>query len=50
MELQGAEGAQLSEPPKAHLTGEFVAVTKNGGRALLRLGSMLATAVSEAVR
>jgi len=42
----------LSKPQKAHLTGEFVVAMKNGGRAnggraLLRLGSMLATVVSE---
>jgi len=40
------KGAHSSEPQKAHLIGEFVAVTKNGGHAL---GSMLATVVSEAV-
>jgi len=34
------------EPYKAHFTGEFVIVMKNGGRALLRLGSMLANVVS----
>jgi len=33
---------------KAHLTVEFVVMTKNGGRALLCLGSMLVTVVSEA--
>jgi len=32
-----------------HLSGEFVVVVKNGGCALLCLGSMLANVVSEAV-
>jgi len=41
------KGAHASEPQKAHLTGEFIVVTKNG---LLRLGSMLATVVNEAVK
>jgi len=34
-------------PQKAHLTGDFVVVTQNGGLALLCLGSMLVTVVSE---
>jgi len=29
--LKGAEGAYSSEPQKAHLTGKFVVVIKNGG-------------------
>jgi len=42
--------AHLLEPQKAHLTGEFVVMTKNGGCALLCLGSTLVTVVSVAVR
>jgi len=44
--MQGAEGTHSLEPQKAYFTGEFVVVTKNGGRALL---CMLATG-HEAVR
>jgi len=40
----------LSEPQKAHPTGEFVVVAKNGGCAPFYLSSRLATVVSEAVR
>ena len=40
-------GRTHSEPQKAHSTGEFVVVVQNGDRALLRLGSRLATVVSE---
>jgi len=40
----------LLGPQKAYFTGEFVVVTKNGGLALLCLGSMLVTVVSEAGR
>jgi len=45
--MQGTEDAHLSEPQKAHLTSEFVVVTRNGGHVLLHLGSTLATVVSE---
>jgi len=36
-----------SEPQKADLTGEFVVVMENCGRAQLCLGSLLANVVSE---
>jgi len=48
--VQGVEGAHSLEPQKAHLTGEFVVVMKNGGHALLHWGSILATVISETVR
>ena len=44
---EGAEAPHSSEPQKAHPTGEFVVVEYNGGHSLLRLGSRLATEVSE---
>ena len=47
---EGAEASHLSEPQKAHPTGEFVVVAQNGGHSLLHLGSRLATVVSEAVK
>jgi len=37
----GAENRYLSEPQKAHLTGEFVNVAKFGGHALHHLASRL---------
>ena len=40
----------LSEPQKAHLTGEFVVVAKFGGHALHRLASRLANVVRQAGR
>jgi len=45
--IQGMDSADSSEPQKAHLTGEFAVVTKNGGHALLSLGSILLTVISE---
>ena len=44
---EGAEVPHLSEPQKAHPTGEFVIVAYIGGHSLLRLGFKLATVVSE---
>jgi len=38
----GAEDRYLSEPQKAHLTGEFVIMAKFGGHALRHLASRLA--------
>jgi len=46
-ECQGAEGAHLSEPQKAHPTSEFILVLKNGGCSLFHLVSCLVTVVSE---
>jgi len=46
---QSAEAPHSSEPQKAHPTGEFVVVVYNGGCVPFRLGSTLATVVSEAV-
>ena len=41
----GAEDRYLSEPQKAHLTGEFIIVTKFGGHALRHLASRLANVI-----
>ena len=46
----GAEDGYLSEPQKAHLTGEFVIVAKFGGHALRRLASRLANVVRQGGR
>jgi len=43
----GAEDRYLSEPQKAHLTGDFVIVAKFGGRALNHLASRLANVVRQ---
>jgi len=43
----GAEDRYLSEPQKAHLTGEFVIVAKFGGCALGNLASRLANVVRQ---
>ena len=46
----GAEDGYLSEPQKAHLTGEFVIVAKFGGHALHRLASRLVNVVRQGRR
>ena len=46
----GSEDRYLSEPQKAHLTGEFVIVAKFGGRALRHLASRLANVVRQGSR
>jgi len=46
----GAEDRYLSEPQKAHLTGEFVIVGKFSGHALRHLASRLANVVRQAGR
>jgi len=46
----GAEDRYLSEPQKAHRTGEFVIVGKFGGHALCRLASRLANVVRQGGR
>ena len=43
----GAEDRYLSEPQKAHLTGEFVIVAKFGGHTLHHLASRLANVVRQ---
>jgi len=43
-------GANLSEPQKAHLTGEFVIVAKFGGHVLRHLASRLANVVRQGGR
>jgi len=43
----GAEDRYLSEPQKAHFTGEFIIVAKFGGHALRRLASRLANVVRQ---
>jgi len=40
----------LSEPQKAHLTGEFVIVAKFGGRALLHFASRLVNVIRQGGR
>ena len=42
--------AHLSEPQKAHLTGEFVIVEKFGGHVLRHLASRLANVIRQAGR
>ena len=46
----GAEDRYLSEPQKAHLTGEFVIVAKFGGHLLHHLASRLANVVRQGGR
>ena len=46
----GAEDRYSSETQKAHLTGEFVIVTKFGGHALCHLASKLANVVRQGGR
>ena len=46
----GAEDRYSSEPQKAHLTGEFVIVTKFGGHGLHPLASRLANMIREGGR
>jgi len=46
----GAEDRYLSEPQKAHFTGELVIVGKFGGHALCRLASRLANVVRQGGR
>ena len=43
----GAEDRYLSEPQKAHLTGEFVIVEKFGGHVLRHLASRLANVMRQ---
>jgi len=45
-----AEDRYSSEPQKAHLTGEFVIVSKFGGYALRHLASRLVNACDQAGR
>jgi len=47
---EGTQSLHLSEPKKAHPTGEFVLWHKIVAMPLLRLGSRLVTVVSEAAR
>jgi len=44
----GTEDRYLSEPQKAHPTGEFVIVTKFGGHVLRHLASRLTNVIREA--
>jgi len=46
----GAEDRYLSEPQKAHLTGEFIIVGKFGSHALRHLASKLVNVVSQGGR
>ena len=47
--IDKVQRAYTHRNPKKHIsTGEFVIVVQNGGHTLLRLGSSLATVVSEA--
>jgi len=46
----GTEDRYLSEPQKAHLTGEFVIVAKFGGHALHHLASRLAIVIRQGGR
>ena len=46
----GAEDRYSPKPQKAHLTGEFVIVTKFGGHALRHLASRLANVVRQGGR
>jgi len=46
----GAEDRYLSEPQKAHLTGQFIIVAKFGGHALHHLASRLANVVRQGGR
>ena len=46
----GAEDRYLSEPQKAHLTGEFVIVAKFGGHVLCHLASRLANVIRQGGR
>jgi len=45
--VYGAEDRYLSEPQKAHLTGEFVIVAKFGGHALCHLASRLVNVIRQ---
>ena len=46
----GAEDRYSLEPQKAHLSGEFVIVTKFGGHALCHLASRLANVIRQGGR
>jgi len=46
----GAEDKYLSEPQKAHLTGEFIIVAKFGSHALHHLVSRLANVIRQGGR
>jgi len=46
----GAEDRYLSEPQKAHLTGEFVIFAKFGGHVLRHLASRLANVIRQGGR
>jgi len=50
MKEYGAEDRYLSEPQKAHLTGEFVIVAKFGGHAFRHLASRLVNVVRQGGR
>jgi len=50
LQMKGKKDRYLSEPQKAHLTGEFVIVAKFGGYALRRLASRLANVVRQGGR
>ena len=47
---QGAEDRYLSEPEKAHPTGEFIIVTKLGGHVLRHLASWLVNVIRQGGR
>ena len=47
---QGTEDRYLSEPQKAHPTGEFVIVAKFGGHVLHHLASRLANVIRQGGR
>ena len=46
----GVEDRNLSEPQKAHITGEFIIVSKFSGHALRRLASRFANVIREGGR
>jgi len=48
--MKGTEDRYLSEPQKAHLTGEFVIVAKFGGHVLCHLASRLANVIMQGGR
>ena len=46
--IKGAEDRYLSEPEKAHPTGQFIIMAKYGGHELHHLASRLANVIREA--
>ena len=48
MERQGVQGTHLLEPQKAHATGDFIFVEKDGGHTLLCLAFSPVTVVRQA--